>query len=363
MLSPEGDDPDWSAEHLPPEWYDQNGKVKKDYRQHVPLSNWVFLDGTLKTEPDAGAAKGWYQPTPFMLCLNCGEFYTRRDRLDFRKIAGLSSEGRSTSTTVLSISALQHVEEGGIKEGARKILSFTDNRQDASLQAGHFNDFVQVSILRSAILITLGKHGQLRFDNAGQNVVESMGLSLLRIAKNKDLREDTAQGREVWNTFRDLVEYRLFEDLRRGWRVIQPNLEQCGLLCIEYRGLEELCKDDKNWDGLPSFKILSPERRKDILTPVLDHFRKKLAISIGCLKEQYQQQLRKRSLDQINERWSFDEKEMPRTVSRFLFPGESTRPIEGLSLGEKSLIGRHLRRTLSISRNGVVLEGMVGKCA
>jgi hypothetical protein len=35
-----------------------------------------------------------------------------------------------------------------------------------------------------------------------------------------------------------LLEYRLYEDLRRWWRVIQPNLEQCGLLGIEYPGLK-----------------------------------------------------------------------------------------------------------------------------
>jgi len=34
---------------------------------------------------------------------------------------------------------------------ARKLLSFTDNRQDASLQAGHFNDFVEIALLRSAL--------------------------------------------------------------------------------------------------------------------------------------------------------------------------------------------------------------------
>ena len=33
-----------------------------------------------------------------------------------------------------------------------KVLSFTDNRQDASLQAGHLNDFVQVAQLRAAIV-------------------------------------------------------------------------------------------------------------------------------------------------------------------------------------------------------------------
>ena len=33
-----------------------------------------------------------------------------------------------------------------------KILGFTDNRQDAALQAGHFNDVLFVSLLRGALL-------------------------------------------------------------------------------------------------------------------------------------------------------------------------------------------------------------------
>jgi len=33
---------------------------------------------------------------------------------------------------------------------ARKLLSFTDNRQDASLQSGHLNDFIEVGLLRGA---------------------------------------------------------------------------------------------------------------------------------------------------------------------------------------------------------------------
>jgi len=31
---------------------------------------------------------------------------------------------------------------------ARKLLAFADNRQDASLQAGHFNDFIRSPELR-----------------------------------------------------------------------------------------------------------------------------------------------------------------------------------------------------------------------
>jgi hypothetical protein len=39
----------------------------------------------------------------------------------------------------------------------RKLLGFTDNRQDAALQAGHFNDFVFVTQLRAAILAALAE--------------------------------------------------------------------------------------------------------------------------------------------------------------------------------------------------------------
>ena len=54
-----------------------------------------------------------------------------------------------TRTTVLATSLLRRA---AIQEVARdKLLSFTDNRQDASLQAEHFNDFAQVALLRSAL--------------------------------------------------------------------------------------------------------------------------------------------------------------------------------------------------------------------
>ena len=45
---------------------------------------------------------------------------------------------------------------------ARKLLSFTDNRQDASLQAGHFNDFVQVGLLRGGALSRRVRDGRTR---------------------------------------------------------------------------------------------------------------------------------------------------------------------------------------------------------
>lgn len=70
------------------------------------------------------------------------------------KLAGLTGEGRSSTTTHLVSTALEWMngKNSGVPAEKRKLLGFTDNRQDAALQAGHFNDYLFVSVLRGAIL-------------------------------------------------------------------------------------------------------------------------------------------------------------------------------------------------------------------
>jgi len=146
MLAPA--DNDWSEKRIPEEWRDARGRLRQTWRERVPQALWVTPDGSYATQSRQGAMKMWWQSAPFSLCLNCGEFYTARGR-GFGKLASLSSEARSSTTTVLATALLRHA---GQTEMARdKLLSFTDNRQDASLQTGHFNDFVHVSLLRCAL--------------------------------------------------------------------------------------------------------------------------------------------------------------------------------------------------------------------
>jgi hypothetical protein len=71
---------------------------------------------------------------------------------DFAKLASLAVEGRSSATSVISASVVRSLREQlELKGDARKLLAFADNRQDASLQAGHFNDYIQVTQLRGAL--------------------------------------------------------------------------------------------------------------------------------------------------------------------------------------------------------------------
>ena len=141
-------------------------------------------------------------------------------------------------------------------EGARdKLLTFTDNRQDASLQSGHFNDFIHVSLLRCALHAALLRDNELTFDRVAEAVVAASGLTVREVAKNPGTRSASPAAADVMRVFVELTEYRIYEDLRRGWRVVQPNLENVGLLRVGYRGLETLVR------GQRSLAIPSGNRR------------------------------------------------------------------------------------------------------
>jgi hypothetical protein len=70
----------------------------------------------------------------------------------------------------------------------RKLLGFTDNRQDAALQAGNFNDFLFVSLLRAAILAAVRKAGAagLTEQDFGRSVQAALGFT----AVNRERRQE-----------------------------------------------------------------------------------------------------------------------------------------------------------------------------
>ncbi|GAB4495769.1 MAG: DEAD/DEAH box helicase [Anaerolineales bacterium] len=347
LASPEND---WSEDDLPEEWRESNGRIKRDDRERVPVQRWVSPAGEFFTSPRANTVKMWYQPQPFSLCLNCGEFYTRREG-EFRKLVSVSSEARSSATTILASSLLRQSARtnGAIRD---KLLTFTDNRQDASLQAGHFNDFIQRSILRAATVAALKQSQVLTFDQIAHQVTSVLQrvLSLREIARNADLAPEIQAAREIWKTFTDLTEYRLYEDLQRGWRVIQPNLEELGLMQIEYRGLEALCHQGDAWSGHASLAACTPTERMALLRPMLDLFRYKSAINSHILQEQPQIQLRRRSEQHLNEFWGLDlDANNLQQAREFVLRGSAPRPTNGFSLGDRSLLGRYLRNRLNLT--------------
>jgi len=295
-------------DRLPVDWLEEVAgvrRVRKDREKYLPQKALLGPGGG----PVTDGALFWWLPAPFRLCLACGVSYPIQSRAsDFGRLATLSSEGRSTATSILSLSVLQRARDQAPE--LAKVLSFTDNRQDASLQAGHLNDFAQVAMLRSALCraVALAGAAGLKSDEVAAKVADELALPFADYAADPTVkyqaRLDTDQA------LREVLAYRIFVDLRRGWRITSPNLEQCGLLRIEYASLDDLCRDDPEWSRLhPALAEASAEVRHRVATTLLDHLRRELAILSVHLAPQETERLRSRAFGLLRTPWGFDEDE------------------------------------------------------
>ncbi len=293
---------------LPDDWLEErNGvqRVKSNRREKLPRVVRVLANGNEDGDGQICA----YIPAPFLFCVNCGVSYAPRQN-DFGKLASLSSEGRSSATTILSLSAIRSLRISDLKPEARKLLSFTDNRQDASLQAGHFNDFVELGLLRGAIYRAVSDAGAegLRHDVIAQKVFDTLNLPLHLYASDPSVRFQALQ--ETQKALRQVLGYRIYRDLRRGWRITSPNLEQCGLLEIDYDSLDDVCAADDVWANChPALAHASPQTRRRISRVLLDYLRRELAIKVDYLDAGYQERIQQQSSQRLVEPWAIDEDE------------------------------------------------------
>lgn len=332
-------------DRLPDTWFKETkrqGRVpKKEYADFIPQRLRVLSNGLVVSSLLEGTAY-WFTPKPFLTCLNCGVVHDKRKN-EFTKLSRLSSEGRSTATTLLCLSTVNRLKTSGAVSGeAQKILSFTDNRQDASLQAGHFNDFVQTSLLRASLNSAMQTKQKLTHTELAQAVVDQMGLAQSDYAKQ--VAEYGPGKRRNQEAFRHLVEYRLYEDLRKGWRIVQPNLEQCGLLAIEYEGLQEVCESTDFWQkhSHPILLQATPEQRSLVIRAVLDQLRKDLVLDAELLQPQRIEQLKREVRQAIKDPWSFDVYEVL-NEARWASTAKTGQGKGTIKLTARSKIARFLR--------------------
>ncbi|GAB4186588.1 MAG: DEAD/DEAH box helicase [Roseiflexaceae bacterium] len=343
----------WSdddLERLPDSWFrvtKRGRSIIATYQPFVPRQLHITPEGSVRTIPTEETTSCWFLPMPFLTCLHCGVVYTRRDRDDFRKLARLSSEGRSTATTLISTAAIDHLRRTDLAAEAQKLMSFTDNRQDASLQAGHLNDFAGVGMLRAALVQALEAappDRPLTHLTVAHEVAKALAFDQQVYAKTP--ASLPAARRRNEDALALLIEYRLYEDLRRSWRVTQPNLEQCGLLQIDYRDLAELCAAEEYWEH-PILRAAAPHEREYALRALLDHLRRDLAIDADWLNPERQSLLLKQIRDMLNLEWQWmlDEQEAAalRQASSFALPGDEPLGQYTRSLAARSMPGRFLR--------------------
>ena len=313
---------------------------------------------------DAGGRLGsagceaWFLPGRFGFCPACKDTPSPYMR-DRNKLAGLTSEGRSSALTVMVSSALRwmHRAPNQIPQSKRKLLVFSDNRQDAALQAGHFNDHAFVTLLRAGFLRALREAGDAGVgdDSLGQMVRDALGFNSGNAATREEwLAEADLRGgaiADAASVLADVLAYRTWADQRRGWRFTNPNLEELGLVHARYPYLDEMAADDELFAAAPAvLRHAAPATRITAFEQLLDHLRRGLAVDTDHLRRDHVEALTRRS-QVLNAPWNVsDESRERQHVARTLIlaaprSAQVGRATERLMLrgGPRSSLGRSLR--------------------
>ena len=366
-------------EDYPDAWLDEkpNGekRLKPTYRKKRAQQYSVRPDGTAHS----GMRQAWFLPGKYRFCPSCRDVNISSAR-DMNKLASLSAESRSSATTILLSTVLRWMNspESTIQKHSRKLLAFTDNRQDAALQAGHFNDFVFVTMLRGAIINALRQApgGVLEEANIGQEVQRSLQfLAASEFSSRADewLVNTGVKGErrnDAEAILRQNLQHLFWVDQRRGWRYTNPNLEQLGLLIARYKYLDAIASDEGEFVASPILSNASPEERKQALKAVYDHMRKGLAVDSGALNRLKLEELSGKNHNLIKSQWNIEE---DRIVTSTIFMTDPPKRKEMKNKDEDKLlrgsptstIGRKIRdmtfagRRIELKEVPEVMEGLL----
>ena len=339
-------------ERVPDDWIIVDGATQsldKARLNRLPTGHRVDQFGSIVED---GVPVAFFDRLDF--CPSCKISYESTHQSEFSRVASLGTEGRASAVTVLSQSVVKTLRaQRDLDDDARKFLAFTDNRQDASLQAGHFNDFVLISLVRSSFYRALLQQHQtdpdepLSDDTLGLAVVKALGGDLTYFARDEDSADQPVPSKKIEKSLRDVVTYRIWSDIQRGVRITMPNLEQTGQLRVTYSGIDELAQDQPKWGsaGEPLAGADAATRSK-LMEVLLDEMRRNLCIETEFLSEEKYDVIRQASGQWLKTPWALsDEKGI---FAGTAYPG--TRPrTRGTFRGDLyvsglSLYARWLRR-------------------
>ncbi|MBL8204746.1 MAG: DEAD/DEAH box helicase [Blastocatellia bacterium] len=347
IIGPDVWDFEVDYEFLPDSWWrmTKNGPVPDTKKKPFFPVKLYFDEMGNCSEKDELKWWGWFMKAPLLFDPTGGVFYDTKTN-EGTKLTKLGSEGRSTSTTITAFSILNRLDEAGFLQKDQKLLSFTDNRQDAALQSGHFNDFIQVVQLRAAIYkaVENAPNGSLTYASIGEAIFQALGIHFTEFANMNEEPRFASVKREYEQYFQDYLTYRAISDLRRSWRIVLPNLEQCALLSIDYAGIDEIAADPI-WQQVPLLNALNPADRSDFIRTILDFFRLEYAVhSENFLTQSRLRENERHFRERLRAPWTLDHNESLREpfVLRHQQLHRSAKLFQK-SLGPSSSLGKFIK--------------------
>lgn len=300
---------------------------------------------------DASGSQYYYVPGKVEFCPNClTEFDIHSS--ERAKLAGLSGEGRSSATTIITLNLLNQMFEDGSKS-PRKLLGFVDNRQDAALQSGNFNDFIGVATTRSAAYAALPDEGEgFSLEELTKEVFDVLGFTDPSDTEAQEelyvqpVMAETVRTRNEINARRVLA-YRLVNDLRSAWLYTNPTLTQLGLMEYSFDGFDQMMSDTAKISQTRYLKDIRMADRNKLMEDLLRTMVGSYCLSASWLDMAALDKLANSVRPKINERWSVGSEEKLSSGNRLSFGKATSTTGEGafafLSCSANSRIGRKVR--------------------
>ncbi|HOW24507.1 MAG TPA: DEAD/DEAH box helicase [Bacteroidales bacterium] len=353
IIIPNENEEIWSdndLDNLPDNWFRTiagNRILDNLHEYQIPNKIYFNSDGDFSKEPGY-ELWGWFMPAPLLLDPTAGIVFDINTK-DSTKLMRLGNEGRSTATTISTFNILRALHNNQVPLKEQKLLSFSDNRQDTALQSGHFNDFIQIGRLRSAIYHALksAPDQSLTIDMIANKVFQVLGLLEEEYAQYPSADPEW-RDEENDKALKDYLLIRILYDLKRGWRYNTPNLEQCGLLEIQYKRLDEFASKESFWQNIPFFNSISPEERYSILLNILNYFRTHYAIDYYKLSRTQISELESQLKNKLapEKLWSLDYNEKIENPTYLIIRSIGRTPpnVFVAKGGMRSNLGKYLRR-------------------
>ena len=260
---------------IPEEWYLKNDvDIGKKYRHKTPIKEF-YCPICNVLNPDCSHQEQfpvWCVSENFEFCPSCGAVHTKKTQR-FKKFYSFDLVGRSTATDILVSNALKVLEEN-----EKRILIFSDNRQETAFQAGHLRDFDRRITFQHIMVETLKNAHKNRDylipDECGRDIYQK--IKQLREHNEEKFKLPWKEGKNERRSeqyFKEYLEFLALSELKSSGYILHTGVEKYSLMQVKYSGLEDIINNDRIWNEVPQVKNLTSEKRYDLIRGILDDIR------------------------------------------------------------------------------------------
>lgn len=227
---------------------------------------------------------------PLLLCPSCGVRYDGTHS-EYNKFFQVGTVGRATATDVL-VEAMLDQQDSSPKPS---VMAFTDNQQDSSFQAAHLRSMSRRFHVRRALVAGLVAKGATEpADALDTGEVADAAYKAMETTKTlppfsraegdqAGFAPDAASGKAKGRYLRYLKTSVLLET-SGGPRKAQPNLEDTGLVVVDYAGFDagQVAPVVAGLDNFPMIRAYAesdPDLTEDLLRVILDLVRRDHAVA------------------------------------------------------------------------------------